>query len=217
MLSLAARWFAAFFAATTTITLLARISALPRWARRARRAITTVSTASILAAAMKTTGLSDLGDERFRPGFEKLLESVEADARLTLFGRIFARKQILELVGHRLQLADYRKKHPEVAKEVICSPLFILGLPRTGTTLLYGLIAEDPAMRAPMSWEIDDPCPPPETATYETDPRIERCRKRFDQVAQLAPRFQAIHPVGALMPAPSGIRTSLKIRRAPDR
>jgi hypothetical protein len=155
---------------------------------------------SILAAASKETGLSDFGEESFRPGFDKLLESIEADARLTLFGRFFARRQILELVSHRLQLVDYRKRHPDVADEVIRQPLFILGLPRTGTTLLYGLIAEDPAMRAPLSWEIDDPCPPPETATYETDPRIEKCRKRFDQVGRLAPRFQAIHPVGALMP-----------------
>jgi hypothetical protein len=155
---------------------------------------------SILAAASKETGLSDFGDDSFRPGFIKLLESIEADARLTLFGRYFARRQILELASHRLQLVDYRNQHPEVAEEVIRQPLFILGLPRTGTTLLYGLIAEDPAMRAPLSWEIDDPCPPPETATYETDPRIEKCRKRFDQVGQLAPRFQAIHPVGALMP-----------------
>jgi Sulfotransferase family len=155
---------------------------------------------SLLEAATKETGLTDFGSDSFMPGFRKLLESVETDAHLTLFGRFFARRQILELICHRLQIVDHRKRHPEVADEVIRKPLFILGLPRTGTTLLYGLIAEDPAIRAPLSWEIDDPCPPPETATYETDPRIERCRERFDQVGKLAPRFQAIHPVGALLP-----------------
>ncbi len=61
-------------------------------------------------------------------------------------------------------------------------------------------VAEDPANRAPLSWEIDDPCPPAEAETYHTDPRIERTQKRFDQVDRLAPGFQAIHPVGALMP-----------------
>ena len=151
-------------------------------------------------AAMKATGLSDFGPDTYRPGFEQLLESIESDARLTLFGRYFAQRQILELLGHRLQLVDYRKRHPELEKESIDQPLFILGLPRTGTTLLYGLIAEDPAIRAPLSWEIDDPIPPAETASYESDPRIEVCQKRFDQVGQLAPGFQAIHPVGALMP-----------------
>ncbi len=155
---------------------------------------------SLLGAASRATGLSDFGPESFLPGLRKLLESLEADARLTLFGRYFARRQLLELLTHRLQLADHRKRNPAVAEQEIRRPLFILGLPRTGTTLLYGLIAEDPAMRAPLSWEVDEPCPPAETASYETDPRIERCRKRFEQVQQLAPGVQAIHPIGELMP-----------------
>ncbi len=155
---------------------------------------------SLLRAASKATGLSDFGSESFLPGFRTLLDSLEADSRLNLFGRFFAQRQIVELLSHRLQLTDYRKRHPDVAEQIIQRPMFILGLPRTGTTLLHGLIAEDPAIRAPLSWEIDDPCPPAETASYETNPRIERCQKRFDLVGRLAPRFQAIHPVGALMP-----------------
>ena len=156
---------------------------------------------SLLAAASRQNGgLSDFGPETFLPGLRKLLESLEGESRLTLFGRYFARRQMLELLGHRLQLTDYRKRHPEIAEEQIRRPLFILGLPRTGTTLLYGLLAEDPANRAPLSWEIDDPCPPAETETYETDPRIAKTQARFDQVNQLAPGFQTIHPVGALMP-----------------
>ena len=155
---------------------------------------------SLLAAASRSEGLSDFGPDSFRPGFEKLIESLERDARLSLFGRFFARRQFLELLGHRLQLVETRKRRPEIAEEVIRPPLFILGLPRTGTTLLYGLLAEDPAHRAPLSWEIDQPCPPAETVTYHTDPRIETTQARFDQVNQLAPGFQTIHPVGALMP-----------------
>jgi len=154
----------------------------------------------VFRIAERQTGLSDLGDEDVRAAFEKLMASIEADGRLTLFGRFFARRQILELLGHRLQLVDWRKHHPEVSEEVIRRPLFILGLPRTGTTLLYGLLAEDPANRAPLSWEIDDPCPPAETATYHTDPRIERTKARFAQIERLAPGFMTIHPFGALMP-----------------
>jgi len=155
---------------------------------------------SLLSAARRASGLDDFGPETFRPGLQKLLESIESDGRLSLFGRYFARRQLLELLGHRLELADWRKRRPEIAAVEIRRPLFILGLPRTGTTLLYGLLAEDPANRAPLSWEIDQPGPPAETATYETDPRIESTQKRFDQVNQLAPGFQTIHPVGALMP-----------------
>lgn len=159
-----------------------------------------LSMSGLLFAAQKQAKLSDFGLPSFRPGLEKLVEALESDARLNLFGRYFARRQILELLGHRLLLADYRKHNHAVAFEKIVRPLFIVGLPRTGTTLLYGLLAEDPAHRAPLSWEIDDPCPPAETATYHTDPRIETTRKRFEQVNRLAPGFQAIHPVGALMP-----------------
>ena len=159
-----------------------------------------LSPETLLRTACKQTRLTDYGSDSFRPGLTKLMESIESDGRLTLFGRYFAKRQMLELLSHRLELVDYRKRHPEIASEVIRRPLFILGLPRTGTTLLYGLLAEDPANRAPLSWEFDDPCPPAETETYESDPRIARTQKRFDQVGRLAPGFQAIHPVGALMP-----------------
>lgn len=159
-----------------------------------------LSSGGLIAAAKKQSKLYDLGLPSFRAGFSKLLESLEKEARLNLFGRYFARRQMIELLTHRLQLANYRNHHHAVAWEKIERPLFIVGLPRTGTTLLYGLLAEDPGNRAPLSWEIDDPCPPAETKTYHSDPRIETTRKRFEQVNRLAPGFQAIHPVGALMP-----------------
>lgn len=156
--------------------------------------------ASLTRKASKATGLDDYGDESFRPGFRRLLRSLEEDARLTLFGRFFAQRQLVELLVHRLHIVDHRKRHPDVAARRAERPLFVLGLPRTGTTLLYGLLAEDPAARAPLSWEVDEPNPPPERETHETDPRIERTEKRFEQLRQLAPGFQTIHPIGALMP-----------------
>jgi hypothetical protein len=167
-----------------------------------------LSDTALIRAACRSTGLSDFGPDSFRPGLAKLTTSIETDGKLTLFGRYFAKRQIVELLSHRLQLVDYRKQHPEIEAEVIRRPLFILGLPRTGTTLLYSLLAEDPSNRVPLSWELDDPCPPAETATYHTDPRIERTQKRFDLVDQLAPHFQAIHPVGALMPQECIVSTS---------
>ena len=176
------------------------LNALGRALGRIGRVPIDLSSDGLIAAAKKQTGLYDLGLPSFRAGFSKLLESLEKDARLNLFGRHFARRQMLELLSHRLRLADYRNRNHAVSWEKIERPLFIVGLPRTGTTLLYGLLAEDPGNRAPLSWEIDDPCPPAESATYHSDPRIETTRKRFEQVNRLAPGFQTIHPVGALMP-----------------
>jgi hypothetical protein len=154
----------------------------------------------LMRRATRASKLDDFGEDSFRSGLRKLVESLHADAGLSPFGRFLARTQLIELLVHRLEILDYRKHHPEVAHHEIRRPLVIMGLPRTGTTLLYGLLAEDPANRAPLSWEIDAPLPPAETASYETDPRIAATQKRFDQLGGLAPGFQAIHPIGALMP-----------------
>jgi hypothetical protein len=157
--------------------------------------------ATLLRAASRASGgLRDFGGESFRPGLRLLLDSLESDARLNLIGRFFARRQLLELLVQRLRLADHRNHHPELAGQELRRPLFILGLPRTGTTLLYALLAEDPANRTPLSWEVDDPCPPAESASFDSDPRIGRTEARFEQLRRLAPGLQAIHPVGSTMP-----------------
>ncbi len=171
-----------------------------RWLERLGVQTVRLDEASLTGAASRSSGLDDYGDESFRPGFRRLLRSLEEDAALNPFGRYFAKRQLIELLVTRLQIVDHRKRHPSMAARRASRPLFILGLPRTGTTLLYGLLAEDPAARAPLSWEVDCPMPPPETASYTTDPRIERTEKRFEQLRQLAPGFQSIHPIGALMP-----------------
>lgn len=171
-----------------------------RWLGRVGIQAVGLDETSLLRAASRAARLDDYGDESFRPGFRRLLQSLEEDAALNPFGRYFAKRQLIELLVTRLQIVGHRKRHPDVGAKRAARPLFVLGLPRTGTTLLYGLLAEDPAARAPLSWEVDCPMPPPEAATYTSDPRIERTEKRFEQLRQLAPGFQAIHPIGALMP-----------------
>jgi hypothetical protein len=155
---------------------------------------------SLLSAARAETKLSDFGPDSYQAGLRVLLDSLERDAKLNAFGRYFARRQLQELLATRLRLVDWRKRNPEVEKQEIVRPLFVLGLPRTGTTLLYSLLALDPAHRSPLSWEVDDPCPPAEASSYERDPRIERSEWRFAQLRQLARGIQAIHPVGAALP-----------------
>lgn len=155
---------------------------------------------SLLAAARAEARLDDFGPETFVAGLRVLLDSLERDAKLNAFGRYFARRQLLELLATRLRLVDWRRRNPEVSAQRIVRPLFVLGLPRTGTTLLYSLLALDPAHRSPLSWEIDDPCPPAEAASYESDPRIRRSEWRFAQLRELARGIQTIHPVGAALP-----------------
>jgi len=176
------------------------INAAGRLAARLGRRIPSLDEAALLAAARAQTRLDDFGPDGFRDGLRELLHSLETEAELTTLGRISARGQILGLLTNRLQLVDHRKRHPELAGEEIRRPLFVLGLPRTGTTILYGLIAQDPAHRSPLTWEVAFPCPPPEIASYDSDPRIARTDEQFEQLKRLAPGFDSIHPMAARLP-----------------
>jgi hypothetical protein len=97
-------------------------------------------------------------------------------------------------------MADARRRHPDIEQEEIRRPIFIVGLPRTGTSILHELLAQDPANRVPMSWEVMHPWPPPERATYDTDPRIEQVDRHLAGVDRLIPGFKAMHPMGARLP-----------------
>jgi hypothetical protein len=155
---------------------------------------------TLIARVRKSTGLSDFGGETFRLGLGKLIESLEHEARLTALGRIIARSEIVSALENRLRIEDRRRQNPEIAAIAIERPIFIIGMPRTGTTILHELLAQDPRIRVPMSWEVERPCPPPETATYTTDPRIAEIQRQFDRGARLMPDFKRIHPIGAELP-----------------
>jgi len=73
----------------------------------------------------------------------------------------------------------------------------VVGPPRSGTTIFHDLLAMDPDNRVPLAWEAAYPLPPPETATYRSDPRIARVQADLDRVDQLLPEFKKMHPMGA--------------------
>ena len=100
---------------------------------------------------------------------------------------------------NRLMLERDRARYPGIAHERIRRPLVITGLPRSGSTFLHGLLAQDPASRVPLHWELRFPSPP-ERSTRDTDPRIERVARQIRWFFRVAPEFQKIHPVGAQLP-----------------
>lgn len=154
----------------------------------------------LLAKASHNTGLEDFGSDYFREPLRRLCESLEYDAQLSPLGRMTIHQQIIGFLENRLKFIDIFKRHPEIADEEIKAPLFILGMPRTGTTTTHELMALDPQFRVPMTWECTYPFPPPETATYHTDPRIEKVQKELDRVDYLIPDFKSMHPMGAELP-----------------
>jgi hypothetical protein len=129
-----------------------------------------------------------------------LVESVESEADLTTLGRLSCRETLIRYLSNRLQLIDYRSRHAEVAQQVIREPIFIVGLPRTGTTILFNLLSQDRANRPPLSWEVEWPVPPPEPETYHRDPRITDAEKLFENLDRLIPTLPAIHEFGAKLP-----------------
>lgn len=151
---------------------------------------------SLLDAAQKATGLSDFGTQEFREGLDVLTRALEGEARLTTLGRVAARSRLVSLLENRLRLVESHKRSA-VGQEVVERPIFVLGLPRTGTTVLYGMLAADQAMRSPASWEVARPFPAP---TGEDPSRVAAMDKDLEGFRRLAPGIDHIHPMGARLP-----------------
>lgn len=156
--------------------------------------------ASILASARRKAGASDLDHNHHREALRRLIQSCREDAQLNPFGRFMMRRRLVELVENRLRIDNDVRRHPEILDEPIRRPLIVTGLPRTGTTLLYNLLSQDPAGRPLLFWEGTWPSPPPDAETRDRDPRIKRARTLVRAVDWLAPGFQTVHTMNPTGP-----------------
>jgi len=155
---------------------------------------------SLMSTARKQTGLSDFGDEAFRPRMRGFIRALDEEAQLTTVGRGIMRRQLLRFLVNRLRIEEDFKRHPEIEDEEIVAPVFIVGFPRTGTTLLHNLLAQDPENRVPLLWELMWPSPPPEPATRDSDPRIKLVHQRLRILDIIAPKLHAIHSLNPTGP-----------------
>jgi hypothetical protein len=154
----------------------------------------------LVATALESTGLEDFGDPTWRDGLDRYVDSLNREAHLHELGEQIVTGEIVEYLSTRLGILEWRKQHPEVADADVVPPIVIVGQARTGTTILHDLLAQDPANRLPITWEVDSPLPPPETATFDTDPRIAASQALLEGVELVIPGFQAMHPMGARLP-----------------
>lgn len=152
---------------------------------------------ALLRKAQQKTGLTDFGDDEFRQPLALLVDSLEKEANLSLLGRLVARGDLLRTLENRLRLVDLFREHPEIAEQPVERPIFVVGPPRSGTTIFHDLLAMDPDNRVPLTWETAYPLPPPEAATFRTDPRIAQVQANLDRVDRLVPEFKKMHPMGA--------------------
>lgn len=157
--------------------------------------------AAICKAAEKIAGASDYGSDSFRPGLEKLCWSLENESALNQMGRLILHRQVANALAGRLTVVAWEKANPEAARAAIIAPLFIIGLPRTGTTILFETLAADPSLRAPLTWECRDyALAHAVKEPASEDPRVARLGKQMMQVDRLMPGFTAIHHFGPFIP-----------------
>ena len=149
----------------------------------------------LLEVAQRSTGLSDFGDTGWRAHYDVFMSALESESELHLAGRITTRTELLRALRNRLQLCALWKERPEILEPAIEKPVFIVGSPRSGTSILHELMAQDPATRAPAMWEISHPT---ESLSSETFAPI------GDDVTQywhdLQPEYETMHANSGYLP-----------------
>jgi hypothetical protein len=151
----------------------------------------------LVTQAQSLTGLEDFGEASWRDALQRYVTALREEAALRAIGVQIVAGEILMYLANRLSVTDWHRRYPEMAERDVRPPIVIVGMGRTGTTILHDLLAQDPAHRAPLTWEVDQPCPPPETATYDTDPRIAAAQAQIDRNVEMVPDLQTTHPLGA--------------------
>ncbi len=149
--------------------------------------------------ARAQTGLDDTGGDHYREGLERLVASMNDEGDLTETGDLMQHARLTALLAARLSVEETYRRHPEIEDERIDGPVFVIGLPRTGTTALSQLVAADPQFRSLRLWESGSPVPPPETATEHTDPRIATAEGYLALMDEAFPLMRTMYVTEATM------------------
>ena len=155
------------------------------------KADTALDPSALLDKAQRQTGLSDFGGKSFHEPFEILLQSLRDEAKLNARGVLMMHRTMLRLLSNRLCTEQAFAEKPALAETPIPRPLYVIGFPRTGTTLLHNLLACDPAARWMRLWEGLYPAPAPQS--LEDDPRISEVEEWAAGFEKVAPRLAAAH------------------------
>jgi hypothetical protein len=159
---------------------------------------TSLEEASILAEARAKAALDDFGDASFREPMRVLLAALDQEAGLLDFGRAAQRSRIVDLLVNRLRVEEQFRRHPEILDEEIGAPIVIVGLPRTGTTLLHRTLAQDPRLYSARWFECRYPAPFPGGTFGAADPRIAQAKAEVQAMLDGSPALAAIHPLDAM-------------------
>ncbi len=147
----------------------------------------------ILNTARDTTKLPDPDSQSWREGLEILVRDHDRTGTLSERGEMMLKARYADALAARMRADDYIRRHPNVADTAVQRPVFILGLPRTGTTLVSYMMAADPANRSLLKWEAYSGIPPAAPGALRTDPRCLAEKARDDMIIQANPTGVAAH------------------------
>ncbi len=157
----------------------------------------------LLTVACSSTGLDDLGASEW-PGWDetyrRLLDSIDRESQLHVVGRLMTRGEVLRVLETWLRLQHLWSATPSISREPIDAPLFVVGPPRTGTTILLELLALDPSLRAPFAWEALHPLPVAADATVDRDRRLALSECEQELWADVHPEFMTMHELASDLP-----------------
>lgn len=159
------------------------------------------SVEELIAQARRETGLSEFGTDEFLPPLTALVESLEHESDLNATGVALQRERIVELLKNRLRFEAHLERHPEILEERLEPPVVILGLPRTGTTMLQRLVSTDRRFIATRWYEVRFPVPALDWDFEEaSDARIPQAKAEVAALIDANPELLSIHPLDALAP-----------------
>lgn len=150
----------------------------------------------LVTRVMEETGLEDFGGRTFEEGLGVFVGSLNNDVDLTEGTAGFFQQQIQQILMNRLEITRLVKDHPEILEEKIEKPVFIVGLPRSGTTVLHTLMALDPTSRYLRNFESAGPvCPPAGLIPKPADPRIQGFHESMEGLFSMAPVLRSINGI----------------------
>ncbi len=147
----------------------------------------------ILAEGRRQTGLQDWGDDHFLPNLRTAVDCVKAKDGLTPLARVVLRQSFVRAVCNRLWVQDWLRRHPEVRDQRVERPIFVVGFPRTGTTVLQNLFAAHPDRRGLPFWQLTVPVPVAEDREADRQSRRKTCDWMLWAAYRAAPEMAEVH------------------------
>lgn len=158
-----------------------------------------LNASKVLQHAAKQSGF-DYESESMRNGLERLIQSLDQEASLDTFGKIGFKNLIERTATGRFQVEKAIHDNPRIVNKPINKPLFIIGMPRSGTTILHALLACDEATRSPLAWECLLPYPVSTPETYSDNSQLKKTQLEFNYLFKLVPDFKKKHYMEANSP-----------------